>query len=62
MKIVMVTNEIGGNGADDGGKHYKSNATVDVPVLVNTRALKVGEELQLLAVAKETQKRKFDVI
>ena len=62
MKVVMVTIEIGSNGADDGGKHYESNATVDVSVLVNTRALKAGEELQLLAVAKETQKRKFDVI
>jgi hypothetical protein len=62
MKVVMVTVDIGGHVADDGGKQYKSNATVDVPVLVNTRALKVGDELQLLAVAKETQKRKFDVI
>ena len=53
-------------GADaDGDKHYNSKSTIDIQILVNTRALKVGDELvyyQAAAPKGNTTKRPFDVI
>ena len=49
----------------DGDKHYKLKSTVDIQILVNTRALKVGDELvHYQAAPKESKgnKRPFDVI
>ena len=49
----------------DGDKHYNSKSTIDIQILVNTRALKVGDELiyyQAVAPKGSTAKRPFDVI
>ena len=61
LKFIMVTVDI--DSAVGGEVHCKVKSTVDIPVLVNTRALKVGDELQYLAAhQKEGTKRPFDMI
>jgi len=63
MKFNMVTVEVDSVVGADGGKHCKSKSTIDIPVLVNTRALKVGDELLYLATPQiEAKKRAYDLI
>ena len=62
MKVTTVSVDINAGIEGEGGKHYKSNSNIDIPVIVNTRAVKVGETLWLPAAAKESTKRRFDVI
>ena len=62
MKFDIVSIDINAGVEGEGGKHYKSSSNIDIPVIVNTRAVKVGEDLVLPAQPKETHKRRFDVI
>ena len=66
LKISTMTVVVDTTADTEGGdKHYNSKSTIDIQILVNTRALKVGDELvyyQAVAPKGNTTKRPFDVI
>ena len=66
LKISTMTVVVDTTADTEGGdKHYNSKSTIDIQILVNTRALKVGDELvyyQAAAPKGNTTKRPFDMI
>ena len=67
LKISTMTVVVDTTADTEGGdKHYNSKSTIDIQILVNTRALKVGDELvHYQAAPKEStasNKRPFDMI
>ena len=65
LKFNTLTVVIDSGVDADAAKHCKSKSIVDIQILVNTRALKVGDELQYSSMKQEiatSVKRPFDII